>query len=1283
MPVSRGYGGYTPTYSPSYYSLYSPSSYSSYRASGASSNSRASTPSRTLGATGSTSSVLAEADRRRENRNYGYSQVAAPAAYKYFARTDYYNTTAIYNRSMSGGYSNSRSKELKTIKTEDIDVEQNKETQREHAIPGTIKRDTAANIAGGKQVIRLVTTKQKVNPYTKASGQTAQPQNDLTLGQKLALKHLLVDPKEKASTTEEESIEEDRNSESDWSDWTWETCSESEQDDDDKAKSTKTDIKDTTKVSGSKVVSNAEKEQPKLQNGDNATPYISKWSSYKTEPSKPLIAPITEKSEPVKTEHHRVSFLQTPQVMQKKLTPQSSSSSSSSPYSTPRFAKVYSGAGSKTLQLFDSDADSEEDHVPALNRGWRRGQPPRSDVVVKITKKDTPVQEVKFATTSAETSRVANKILSSPVPQLTLPKPALTKPVVVDKEKEHASIKPKRVVVLPPLKYATQETSKNVPTEETKTLPETEPVTLATISSYSLYTSNVHNRAVVSEEVTAEEPLAKVAQDIAINCDSEDDLNLGDSDSEEGDVTIIRDCKTNLSASERTAHNVNSAEQQPTKVMLPIQTVEQPFNPFITPKLKHIKTKPLPELPTAQTASERKVSIDLEHAEPLHIVPNEPSNVTVKMDMEVLVKAKEQYVELKEEMRCDKKKPMKERKDENSNLTKEEPKDPVVEVAPVHPPREKRKKQKIKSPEDILNEPSKGDNKKKVVKEKAAKNKKEDKKENKKPETAPETIVVATPPKPVAKKEHDPKLDDAIIASQLSRIPSPVRKLFEMKSKTAAGETFVPEVPAEKPKYWNNQPKSDNSNNPFLELTKLRTEVKKQKEILKAEQNALLQTTENDPEEVWYKDESIDFQEQLKSYEARPSDHHRPADDRRTPAENMAIIKLYGGTQFPGTPLDMTPKSILREGAGPCTPVIQHKSNRSSMCNYNEPPVKSRPPFRKYAVADFTFLKVLGKGSFGKVLLCELKDGTQSYYAAKCLKKDLVLEDDDIECTMIERKVLALGCKHPFLCHLFCTFQTDSHLFFIMEYLNGGDLMFHIQQSGKFELERARFYSAEILLALKFLHKKGIVYRDLKLDNVLLDYEGHLRLADFGMCKLQIYLDRTTDTFCGTPDYMAPEIIKGLKYTYCVDWWSFGVLLYEMLIGQSPFNGCDEDELFWSICNEAAYFPKFLTTETKQLLALLLEKDATKRLGVKGCAHGDVCDQRFFKNINFEAIERKQIIPPFRPSLRNVLDVSYFDNAFTEDEALLTPVEDEFIKGMNQEQFKGFSYTDPNYTVPG
>ncbi|KAK5644501.1 hypothetical protein RI129_005801 [Pyrocoelia pectoralis] len=356
-----------------------------------------------------------------------------------------------------------------------------------------------------------------------------------------------------------------------------------------------------------------------------------------------------------------------------------------------------------------------------------------------------------------------------------------------------------------------------------------------------------------------------------------------------------------------------------------------------------------------------------------------------------------------------------------------------------------------------------------------------------------------------------------------------------------------------------------------------------------------------------------------------------------------------------------------------CTFVGYKKSGRIT------PPATTIPRFRKYTIEDFQFLKVLGKGSFGKVLLAELKN-TEYYYAVKCLKKDVVLEDDDVECTLIERKVLALGTKHPYLCHLLCTFQTESHLFFVMEYLNGGDLMFHIQQSGRFQEPRARFYAAEIASGLKFLHSKGIVYRDLKLDNILLDFDGHVRIADFGMCKLQIFLDRMADTFCGTPDYMAPEIIKGQHYNQCVDWWSYGVLLYEMLIGQSPFSGCDEDELFWSICNEKPLIPRYLSTEANSVILLLLEKDANKRLGNKLCPSGDIQDHPFFKPISWERLEARLLDPPFKPKLLHPLDTQYFDKNFTVEKAKLTPIDKNILQSMDQTQFQGFSYTNPNAT---
>ncbi|XP_040035299.2 protein kinase C epsilon type [Gasterosteus aculeatus] len=333
------------------------------------------------------------------------------------------------------------------------------------------------------------------------------------------------------------------------------------------------------------------------------------------------------------------------------------------------------------------------------------------------------------------------------------------------------------------------------------------------------------------------------------------------------------------------------------------------------------------------------------------------------------------------------------------------------------------------------------------------------------------------------------------------------------------------------------------------------------------------------------------------------------------------------------------------------------------------------PQTRRVNLPDFVFIKVLGKGSFGKVMLAELK-GSDEVYAVKVLKKDVILQDDDVDCTLTEKRILALARQHPYLTQLFCCFQTKDRLFFVMEYVNGGDLMFQIQRSRKFDEARSRFYAAEVTSALMFLHRHGVIYRDLKLDNILLDEEGHCKLADFGMCKEGILDGVSTTTFCGTPDYIAPEILQELDYGPSVDWWALGVLMYEMMAGQPPFEADNEDDLFESILHDDVLYPVWLSKEAVSILKAFMTKSPSKRLG---CVLAQGLEEAiklhvFFREIDWTLLEQRKLRPPFKPRIKTKRDVNNFDQDFTREEPNLTPVEDSIIKQINQDDFKGFSY---------
>uniref|UniRef100_A0A8U8BS99 Protein kinase C n=1 Tax=Geospiza parvula TaxID=87175 RepID=A0A8U8BS99_GEOPR len=280
-----------------------------------------------------------------------------------------------------------------------------------------------------------------------------------------------------------------------------------------------------------------------------------------------------------------------------------------------------------------------------------------------------------------------------------------------------------------------------------------------------------------------------------------------------------------------------------------------------------------------------------------------------------------------------------------------------------------------------------------------------------------------------------------------------------------------------------------------------------------------------------------------------------------------------------------------------------------------------------------------------EVMLAERR-GSAELFAIKILKKDVVVQDDDAASTLVERRVLALGPRPHFLTHLHSTFQTPDRLYFVMEYVTGGDLMYHIQQVGKFKEPHAAFYAAEIAIGLFFLHNQGIIYRDLKLDNI----------TDFGMCKENIFPGNCTRTFCGTPDYIAPEIIAYQPYGKSVDWWSFGVLLYEMLAGQPPREAV-------AICKG------FLT------------KHPGKRLGAGPGGEQEVRGHPFFRRTDWERLERLEVPPPFtpRPCGRNGEN---FDKFFTRAPPALTPPDALVLAGLDQAEFEGFSFTNPDFPQP-
>jgi len=332
----------------------------------------------------------------------------------------------------------------------------------------------------------------------------------------------------------------------------------------------------------------------------------------------------------------------------------------------------------------------------------------------------------------------------------------------------------------------------------------------------------------------------------------------------------------------------------------------------------------------------------------------------------------------------------------------------------------------------------------------------------------------------------------------------------------------------------------------------------------------------------------------------------------------------------------------------------------------------TRPGCEKPNTSQFELLRVLGQGSFGKVFLVRKIYGKDAggLYAMKVLKKATLKVRDRVR-TKLERNILA-DVNHPFIVKLQYAFQTEGKLYLILDFLRGGDLFTRLSKEVMFTEEDVKFYLAELALALSHLHSVGIIYRDLKPENILLDTEGHIAVTDFGLCKEGF--EEKAYSFCGTVEYMAPEVVNRRGHDFTADWWSFGVLMYEMLTGRLPFQGEDRKETMNQILKAKLGMPQFLSPEAQALLRALFKRNPANRLGSGANGLEDVKNHPFFASIDWDLLLKKKLTPPFQPTVV-ADDAFHFDTEYTSR----TPKDSPAVpaSAATHELFRGFSYVAP------
>ncbi|XWS65629.1 hypothetical protein CRYUN_Cryun05aG0130200 [Craigia yunnanensis] len=331
--------------------------------------------------------------------------------------------------------------------------------------------------------------------------------------------------------------------------------------------------------------------------------------------------------------------------------------------------------------------------------------------------------------------------------------------------------------------------------------------------------------------------------------------------------------------------------------------------------------------------------------------------------------------------------------------------------------------------------------------------------------------------------------------------------------------------------------------------------------------------------------------------------------------------------------------------------------------------IESHPlEHQSVGLVDFEVLKVVGQGAFAKVYQVKRSD-TSDIYAMKVMRKDKIMEKNHAEYMKSERDILT-KVDHPFIVKLRYSFQTKYRLYLVLDFVNGGHLFFQLYRQGLFREDLARIYTAEIVSAVSHLHANGIMHRDLKPENVLLDADGHIMLTDFGLAK-EFDENTRSNSMCGTLEYMSPEIVLGKGHDKAADWWSVGILLYEMLTGKPPFSGGNGQKIQEKIIKNKIKLPAFLSSEAHSILKGLLQKEASKRLGSGLGGSEEIKRHKWFKSINWKKLEAREIWPSFLPKVAGNHCVANFEECWTNMPVLDSPVAS---PTFGENPFKGFTY---------